>query len=69
MTKEIWKVFKDTRSNNPKNTRGALWEISDQGNIKKNSVLYDCKLDIHGYKVFGDIKFLAQDGVSIELLP
>ena len=53
MTKEIWKVFKDTRSNNPKNTRGALWEISDQGNIKKNSVLYDCKLDIHGYKVFG----------------
>ena len=46
---EIWKVFKDTRYA----THGFLWEVSDQGNVKKNSVPYECKLLNSGYKVFG----------------
>ena len=60
---EEWKVFKDTRSNSIKNTRGVLWQVSNYGNIKKNGVPYECRLHKKGYKVFG------QDGVSIELLP
>ena len=46
---EIWRVFKDTRYA----THGFLWEVSDQGNVKKNSVPYECKLLNSGYKVFG----------------
>jgi len=53
MDKEIWKVFKDTRSNSIKNTRGVLWEVSNQGQVKKNGILYECKLDKKGYKIFG----------------
>lgn len=48
MIKEIWKVYKDTRYAK----HGFLWEVSDQGNVKKNGVLFECRLD-RGYKVFG----------------
>lgn len=50
---EEWKVFKDTRSNSIKNTRGVLWQVSNYGNIKKNGVPYECRLHKKGYKVFG----------------
>lgn len=42
---EIWKVY----HNGPK----VIWEISDQGRVKKNRELYECRLDKNGYKVFG----------------
>lgn len=45
MSKEIWKVY----HKGPK----VIWQISDQGNVKRNGVLYDCRLDKGGYKVFG----------------
>ena len=44
---EVWKVWKKTRI--------ALWEVSNQGNVKKNGVLYECRLD-RGYKVFNGWK-------------
>lgn len=46
--KEIWKVFKDTRYA----THGFLWEVSDQGQVKRNGELFECKLDKGGYKSF-----------------
>ena len=49
MEKEIWKVFKETYSR----TWGHItWEVSDQGRVKKNGVLYECRLN-RGCKVFG----------------
>lgn len=48
MGKEIYKVWKDTRYN----PVGALWEVSDQGNVKRNGVSYECKLYKAGYKIF-----------------
>lgn len=50
---EIWKVFKDTRirKNGRPHSKGALWEVSDQGNVKRNGDLYECKLNNRGYKV------------------
>ena len=42
---EIWKVY----YNGPR----VKWEVSNEGNVKKNGVPYECKLNIHGYKVFG----------------
>lgn len=45
---EIWKVFKDTSNHH----KGALWQVSDQGNVKRNGKLYECRLDKKGYKVF-----------------
>ncbi len=53
MSKEIWKVFKDTRirKNGRPDSKGALWEVSDQGNVKKNGKLFECRL-YKGYKVF-----------------
>ena len=51
MEKEIWKVFKETYS--CRYSCHITWEVSDQGRVKKNGVLYECRLDIHGYKVFG----------------
>ena len=51
---EIWKVYKDTRSNDYHNTCGALWEVSDQGNVKRNGEPYECKIpQDKGYCVFG----------------
>ena len=49
MNKEIYKVWKETYNRRWGN---ITWEISDQGNIKKNGVPYECRLD-RGYKVFG----------------
>lgn len=46
--KEIYKIWKDTSNY----YNGALWEVSDQGRIKKNGVLYECRIKM-GYKVFG----------------
>ena len=49
MEKEIYKVWKETYSR----TWGHIvWEVSDQGNVKKNGVLYECKL-YKGYYRFG----------------
>ena len=42
--KEVWKVW----HNGPK----VIWEVSDQGNVKKNGVSYECRLNT-GYKGFG----------------
>ena len=33
---EEWKVFRDSRSDNPLNVRGAVFEISNLGRIRKN---------------------------------
>lgn len=49
--KEIWKVWKDTRYN----PMGALWEVSNEGNVKKNGLPYECRLKKNGYKVFGTV--------------
>ena len=43
MEKEVWKVYH--------NGSRVTWEVSDQGNVKRNGVIYECKLD-RGYKVF-----------------
>lgn len=45
---EIWKVFKDTQYA----THGFLWEVSDQGRVKRNGELYECKLGKGRYKGF-----------------
>lgn len=42
--KEVWKVY----HNGPRVT----WQVSNQGNVKKNGILYKCRLNC-GYKVFG----------------
>ena len=41
--KEIWKVW----HNGPR----VIWEVSDQGNVKRNGEIYECRLN-KGYKVF-----------------
>lgn len=48
MIEEIWKVYKDTRYT----PMGALWEISNLGNVKKNNELYKCYLSNAGYYKF-----------------
>ena len=51
MDKEVWKVWRENKL--PKSHKlYALWEVSNQGRVKKNGVLYECKLDKNGYKVF-----------------
>lgn len=52
MSKEIWKVWKDCRRYRKDGVcfQGSLWEISDQGRVKRNEELYECKLSA-GYKV------------------
>lgn len=42
--KEIYKVWY--------NGLRVIWEVSNQGNLKRNGELYECKLN-NGYKVFG----------------
>lgn len=44
MSKEIYKVWKETSR--------SLWQVSNQGNVKKTGILYECRLNC-GYKVFG----------------
>lgn len=46
--KEVWKVWKETYSNR---WGHITWEVSDQGNVKKNGVPYECRLN-QGCKVF-----------------
>lgn len=46
---EIWKVWKETYSNR---WGHITWEFSDQGRVKKNGELFECRLD-RGYKVLG----------------
>lgn len=41
MKEEIWKFYKDTRTNNIRNTRGAKWEVSNYGRVKRNGILYN----------------------------
>lgn len=43
---EIWKVWKETYSNR---WGHITWEVSNEGNVKKNGVPYECRLD-RGYK-------------------
>ena len=52
---EIWKVYIDNRNYKKDGTvfRGALWEISNFGNVKRNGVFYECKLS-NGYKFFSN---------------
>ena len=49
MSKEIYKVWKETYSTRWGHVR---WEVSDQGRVKRNGELYECRLR-NGYKVFG----------------
>lgn len=46
--KEIWKVWKKTYS---RRYGHITWEVSNEGRVKKNGELYECKLK-KGYKVF-----------------
>ena len=52
MKTEKWKIWKDNRHyrKDGKCYQGCLWEVSDQGNIKKDGILYECRL-CNGYKV------------------
>ena len=70
MTKEIWKVWKDCRHYRRKDGvcfQGSLWEVSDQGRVKKNGILYECKLNNGGYKGFSSV-FLHR-AVAILFVP
>ena len=51
MTKEVWKIWKETYSR--RYSCHITWEVSDQGRVKKNGVLFDCRLH-KGYKIFGN---------------
>ena len=42
---EIWKVFIDNRSDDYHANRGALWEISNFGHVKKNGFICQLKLN------------------------
>ena len=66
---EVWKVFKDTRirKNGRPHSKGALWEVSDQGNVKKNGVLFECRLNC-GYKFFGH-GYSVHRAVAILFIP
>lgn len=47
---EEWKVWKENKM--PKSHKlYALWEVSDQGRVKRNGEIIECKLN-RGYKVF-----------------
>ena len=50
MEKEIYKVWKETYS---RRYGYITYEVSDQGRVKRNGKLVECKLDKKGYKVFG----------------
>ncbi len=50
--KEIWKVWHESKL--PKTHKKYVkYEVSNQGNMKRNGVLFDCRLGNRGYKVFG----------------
>lgn len=47
---EEWKIWKENKM--PKSHKlYALWEVSDQGRVKRNGELYECRLH-KGYKLF-----------------
>lgn len=47
---EIFKIYKKTHNNR---TGIVVWEVSNYGNVKKNSELYECGINpVNGYKVF-----------------
>lgn len=46
---EVWKIFKDTRGIS---WRGALWEVSNFGHIKKDDKNFQPKLGNGGYYTF-----------------
>ena len=52
MKAETWKIWKDNRHYRKDGMcyQGSLWQVSDQGNIKKDGILYECRL-CNGYKV------------------
>lgn len=52
--KEVWKIWKDLRRYRKDGTcyTGSLWEVSNEGNVKKNDIPYECRLNNRGYKVF-----------------
>ena len=58
MEVEIWEIFKDSRTNNIKNTRGALYEISNKGRAKKNGKLIKLRKNNSGYLCCGGIGFI-----------
>ena len=43
---EIWKTYKDTRYH----CKGALWEVSNLGNVKRNGEIFNCGTSNSGYK-------------------
>lgn len=55
---EIFKIYKDTRSNDGNLCRGALWEVSNCGNVRKNGddyIQYEMK---NGYLAFGTVYYV-----------
>lgn len=46
---EEWKVYRDTRTDDIRNTRGCLWEVSTFGRIKKNGQIYQPRIINSGY--------------------
>lgn len=50
MEKEEFRVYRDTRKNS---NSGALWEVSNYGNVRKNGDVYIPSENKHGYFIFG----------------
>lgn len=47
---EEWKVYKDTRIDTwGRRNRGFLWEISNLGRVRRDGIIYNCKLTKSGY--------------------
>ncbi len=69
MQEEIWKVYKDTRIDRlgRKSNTGALWEVSDQGRVKKNGKLYECRLLPNGYLIIKCKKYITIHRAVAEL--
>lgn len=58
MEEEIWKLYKDSRTDNKRNTSGAKWEVSSYGRVKRNDILYIIKLKNPKYYYRITTKFL-----------
>ncbi len=65
MEKEIYKVWKESYS---RRCGYIIWEVSDQGNVKKNGVSYECRLNNCGYKVFTSHELLHK-AVAMLFIP
>lgn len=49
---EIYKLYKKTHN---KRWGTVVWEVSNYGNVKKNGELYECGINVSGYKCFAHI--------------